>query len=104
VVQRSFTADALQPTFNPAFPIPIGASGPLRGARPFQRPPHTGFGAVSYNGEQYSVGFTVAFATRSDDSTFLAGRDFTEGNSLLLPNRNLDYGYAKLDLGEAINF
>ncbi len=104
VVQRSFTADALQPTFNPAFPIPIGASGPLRGARPFQRAPHTGFGSVSYNGEQYSVGFTAAFATRSDDSTFLAGRDFTEGNSLLLPNRNLDYGYAKLDLGGSYQF
>jgi iron complex outermembrane receptor protein/vitamin B12 transporter len=59
---------------------------------------------VSYNGEQYSVGFTVAFATRSDDSTFLAGRDFTEGNSLLLPNRNLDYGYAKLDLGGSYQF
>ena len=104
VVQRSFTADALQPSFNPAFPIPIGASGPLRGARPFERPPHTGFGAVSYNGEQYSVGFTAAFATRSDDSTLLAGRDFTQGNSLLLPNRNLDYGYAKLDLGGSYQF
>jgi iron complex outermembrane receptor protein/vitamin B12 transporter len=54
---------------------------------------------VSYNGEQYSVGFTAAFATRSDDSTFLAGRDLAGGNSLLLPNRNLDFGYTKLDLG-----
>lgn len=104
VVQRSFTADALQPSFNPAFPVPIGASGPLRGARPFQRPPHTGFARVSYNGEQFSVGFTAAFATRSDDSTFLAGRDFTEGNSLLLPNRNLDYGFSKLDLGGSYQF
>jgi vitamin B12 transporter len=99
VVQRSFTADALAPSFNPAFSVPIGASGPLRGARPFQRPPHTGFAGVTYSGEQYWVGFTASFATRSDDSTFLAGRDFTQGNSLLLPNRNLDYGYNKLDIG-----
>jgi vitamin B12 transporter len=99
VVQRSFTADALAPSFNPAFSLPIGASGPLRGARPFQRPPHTGFAGVTYSGEQYWVGFTASFATRSDDSTFLAGRDFAGGNSLLLPNRNLDYGYSKLDLG-----
>ncbi len=113
VVQHSFTADALTPTFNKGLPdgpepsfsnIPIGASGPLRGARPFNRPPHTGYAAVNYNGEQYSVGFTAAFATRSDDSTFLAGRDFVGGNSLLLPNRNLDYGYAKLDLGGSYQF
>ena len=79
--------------------MPIGAFDPLRGARPFNRPPHTGYAAVSYSGEQYSVGFTAAFATRSDDSTFLAGRDLAGGNSLLLPNRNLDFGYTKLDLG-----
>ena len=105
VVERSFTSDALQPSFNPSFPgVPIGASGPLRGARPFQRPPHTGFAAVSYNGQQYSVGFTAALASRSDDSTYLAGRDFTGGNSLLLPNRDLDFSYAKLDLGGSYQF
>jgi vitamin B12 transporter len=105
VVERSFTSDALQPTFNPAFPaVPIGAFSPLRGARPFNRPPHTGYAAVNYNGEQYSVGFTAAFAGRSDDSTFLAGRDLAGGNSLLLPNRNLDFGYAKLDLGGSYQF
>jgi vitamin B12 transporter len=108
VVQRSFTSDALQPSYNTGLPgepppsfstVPIGAFDPLRGARPFQRPPHTGFAAVSYSGEQYAVAFTGAFASRSDDSTFLGGRDLVEGNSLLLPNRNLDSGYAKLDLG-----
>jgi vitamin B12 transporter len=99
-VQRSFTSDALQPALNPSFPnVPIGAFTPLRGARPFQRPPHTGFAAASYNGRQFSVGFTAAVASRSDDSTFLAGRDLEGGNSLLLPNRNLDFGYTKLDLG-----
>jgi iron complex outermembrane receptor protein/vitamin B12 transporter len=108
VVERSFTADALEPSFNTGLPggpappfskVPIGAFDPLRGARPFHRPPHTGFAAVNYSGEQYSVGFTAAYASRSDDSTFLAGRDFAGGNSLLLPNRNLDFGYTKLDLG-----
>ena len=113
VVQRSFTSDALQPSFNTGLPgepappfstVPIGAFDPLRGARPFQRPPHTGFAAVSYSGEKYAVGFTAAFASRSDDSTFLGGRDLVEGNSLLLPNRNLDFSYAKLDLGGSYQF
>ncbi len=52
VVQRSFTSSALEPAFNTGLPgqpapsfsnVPIGAFDPLRGARPFQRPPHTGF-------------------------------------------------------------
>ncbi len=42
---------------------------------------------------------TAGFASRSDDSDFLGGYDANGGNSLLLPNRNLDFGYAKLDLG-----
>ena len=113
VVNRSFTSDALTPAFNTGLPggpapgfasVPIGAFTPLVGARPFQRPPHAGFAGVSYNGAQYAVGFTAAFATRSDDSTFLAGRDAAEGNSLLLPNRNLDFGYTKLDLGGSYQF
>ena len=113
MVQRSFTSDALQPSFNTGLPEDrrrpsrTCPSAPLIrcvGARPFQRPPHTGFAAVSYNGEQYSVGFTAAFASRSDDSTFLGGRDLVEGNSLLLPNRDLDFSYAKLDLGGSYQF
>jgi len=43
--------------------------------------------------------FSSAFASRSDDSTYLEGEDAFGSNSLLLPNRNLDYGYAKVDLG-----
>ena len=104
-VQRSFTSDALQPAFNPGVSsLPIGAFDPLRGARPFERPPHTGFAMASYSGEQYVVDFSAALASRSDDSTFLGGRDLAGGNSLLLPNRNLDYGYAKLDLGGSYRF
>ncbi len=108
VVQRSFTSDTLQPSFNtgppggpvPSFSkIPIGAFDPLRGARPFRRPPHTGFTTVSYNGTRWAAQLTGAFVSRSDDSTFLPGYDLWGGNSLLLPNRNLDHGYAKLDAG-----
>jgi vitamin B12 transporter len=107
VVQRSFTADALQPAFNTGLPgeapppfshVPIGAFQPLRGARPFYRPPHTGFAAARYSTGKFSTAFTAAIASRSDDSTFLGGRDTSGGNSLLLPNRNLDFSYSKLDL------
>jgi vitamin B12 transporter len=106
VVQRSFTSDSLSPSYNTGPPggpvppfshIPIGAFSPLRGARPFRRPPHTGFLSVNYNGTRWGAQFTGAFVSRSDDSTFLAGDDLGGGNSLLLPNRNLDHGYAKLD-------
>jgi vitamin B12 transporter len=41
----------------------------------------------------------MSFASRSDDSTYLSYEDQQGGNSLLLPNRNLNYGYAKIDLG-----
>jgi iron complex outermembrane receptor protein/vitamin B12 transporter len=102
VVQHSFTNDdqALLgpiPTFSNG--IPIGPYSPLHGARPFRRPPHTGFFTASYAGKKLTAVFTSAFASRSDDTTFLEGADFNGGNSLLLPNRNLDFGYAKLDLG-----
>jgi iron complex outermembrane receptor protein/vitamin B12 transporter len=102
VVQRSFTNDdeALLgpiPTFRDG--TPIGPYAPLEGARPFRRPPHTGFITASYAERKFSAIFTSAFASRSDDSTYLEYADANGGNSLLLPNRNLDYGYAKLDLG-----
>ena len=67
------------------------------GARPFRRPPNTGFFAVQYTGNQLTAAFKGALASRSDDSTFLDGFDPNFGNSLVLPNRNLDFGYAKLD-------
>jgi iron complex outermembrane receptor protein/vitamin B12 transporter len=38
-----------------------------------------------------------SLSSRSDDSTFLGGLDTTGGNTLLLPNRDLDYGFAKID-------
>ena len=102
VVQRSFDSDneALIGGYAPTFDgIPIGAISPLKGARPFRRPPHTGFFSASYTDGKFTALFNSAFAGRSDDSTFLEYEDINGGNSLLLPNRNLDHGYAKLDLG-----
>jgi vitamin B12 transporter len=101
VVQRSFTNDdeALLgpiPTFDG---VPVGPYSPLAGARPFRRPPHTGYFSATYSTGKITGIFNAAFASRSDDSTFLEGQDAEGGNSLLLPNRNLDFAYAKLDLG-----
>jgi vitamin B12 transporter len=101
VVQRSFTNDdqALLgpiPTFNG---IPVGPYAPLEGARPFRRAPHTGYFTVTYATNRLTGIFSSAFTSRSDDSTYLEGEDAFGGNSLLLPNRNLDHGYAKVDLG-----
>lgn len=100
VVQHSFTNEDVQllgpiPTVNG---IPVGPYSPLAGARPFRRPPHTGFISAAYTHQKIAMLFTSAFASRSDDSTYLEGSDANGGNSLLLPNRNLDYGYAKIDL------
>jgi vitamin B12 transporter len=103
VVLQSFSSDAYSNGVdggNPNLPgIPIGAEGPLVGARPFRRPPNSGFFAVQYTTTKFSAAFKGALASRSDDSTFLDGFDLNFGNSLVLPNRNLDYAYAKLDLG-----
>ena len=103
VVQHSFSSDnetaiGIQPTLFQGT-IPVGIYSPLKGARPFRRPPHTGFFTASYAGRKITGVFTSAFSSRSDDSTFLGYMDINQGNSLVLPNRNLDWGYAKLDLG-----
>ncbi|HMD21057.1 MAG TPA: TonB-dependent receptor [Alloacidobacterium sp.] len=107
VVQNSFSSDALSPTYNTesSFPdVPIGVYSPLKGARPFRRAPHTGFITATYTGKQWTVVGNAAFSSGSDDSTFLGYSDANFGNSLLLPNRNLDYGYAKLDIGAVYQF
>ena len=101
VVQRSFTNDDQTllgpiPTFDG---VPVGPYAPLEGARPFRRAPHTGYLTAAYTAKRFTGVFNSAFASRSDDSTYLEGEDAFGSNSLLLPNRNLDYGYAKVDLG-----
>ncbi len=103
LVLQSFSSDAAAaangtPIINPNLPgIPIGALSPLAGSRPFRRPPSTGYFNVQYTARSFSTGIRGALASRSDDSTFQLNNDRDGGNTLLLPNRNLDFGYAKLD-------
>jgi len=101
VVEQSFSSDAASngtSAQNPNLPgVPIGSTAPLVGQRPFRRPPQTGFFAAQYEGTKFSAALKGAFASRSDDSTFLSFSDVNGDNTLLLPNRNLAYGYAKLD-------
>jgi iron complex outermembrane receptor protein/vitamin B12 transporter len=106
VVQRSFSSDAIGPQENPLFPgVEIGISSPLIGARPFRRPPHVGFVGVTYTTPKWFAQVQGSFASRSDDSTFISSFSSLAGdNSLLLPNRNLDSAYAKIDLGASYQF
>jgi iron complex outermembrane receptor protein/vitamin B12 transporter len=98
VVERSFSSDALSPSFNPAFPTaPIGVYSPLRGARPFRRAPQTGYFGVYYSRSRWVLSLTGTLVGKRDDSDFLYDKD--GGNTLLLPNRNLDAGYQRLDAG-----
>jgi iron complex outermembrane receptor protein/vitamin B12 transporter len=104
-VVQSFASDAVKanqgtPTTNPNLPgIAIGALGPLVGARPFRRAPNTGYFDVQYTRKRFNLAFKGALASRSDDSTYLSGEDLNGKNTLLLPNRDLDFGYVKLDAG-----
>ncbi len=106
-VQRSFDsdnfndpADGYGPVYNTAFnfgAIPIGAYSPLVGARPFRVAPHSGYFALSYTRPKFYGSLTGTMVGRRDDSDFLTDSNF--GNSLLLPNRNLDGAYQRLELG-----
>jgi vitamin B12 transporter len=94
VVTKAFSASAVT---NPSFPgIPIGAFSPLVGQRPFRRPSQSGSVMVSVMRGPGQVTVSGYFAGRRDESTFLSDSSF--GNSLLLPNRDLDPAYQKLDL------
>ncbi len=98
LVEQSFSSDNAAHAINPNIPgIPIGALSPLVGNRPFRRPPHTGFFAVQYTGTRFSAALKGALSSSSDDSTFQLNNDLNRGNTLLLPNNNLDFGYTKLD-------
>jgi iron complex outermembrane receptor protein/vitamin B12 transporter len=96
-VQQSFSSESL-PSYNPSFPgVAIGAFSPLVGARPFRRAPHTGYFGLTYNQSKWYGSFTGTLVGRRDDSDFLTDANF--GNTLLLPNRNLDGAYQRLELG-----
>ena len=100
VVQRSFSSDNIYPSYNTAFSfsgIPIGAYSPLDGARPFRIAPHTGFFALNYTASRFHAALTGTLVSRRDDSDFLLDENY--GTSLLLPNRNLDGAYQRLELG-----
>lgn len=106
LVQHSFAstqcleAGTTSPCTNPDFPgIQIGDYAPLVGQRPFRRAPSTGFLTAIYTGNKWSAVLDSSFASRSDDSSYLGGADVNLGNTLLLPNHDLDYGYARVDLG-----
>jgi iron complex outermembrane receptor protein/vitamin B12 transporter len=97
VVQRSFSGDALSPSFNPLFPnIPIGVFSPLIGARPFRQAPHSGYFDISYHRSRWFVSVRGTLVGRRDDSDFLY--DQYGGNTMLLPNRNLDAAYQRIDV------
>ena len=82
---------------NVAFPgVIIGAFSPLVGERPFRRPVNSGMLFISYANGPAAVALSAYFAGRRDDSTFLTDDFF--GNSMLLPNQDLDPGYQKVDL------
>jgi iron complex outermembrane receptor protein/vitamin B12 transporter len=96
-VTKSLSGDALAPAINPLFPgIPIGAFSPLVGSRPFRRPTNSGSMLVAYTEGKAQIALSGCFSGKQDDSTFLTDQSF--GNSMLLPNKDLDAAYAKLDL------
>jgi iron complex outermembrane receptor protein/vitamin B12 transporter len=83
--------------FNPAFPtIPIGTYSPLVGERPFRRPANSGTLFVGYTTGPIDLALSGYFVGARDDSTFLSDGYF--GNSMLLPNQDLDPAYQKIDL------
>jgi len=104
VVQRSFSSDqGVGESFNPAFPdIPIGAFSPLVGARPFRVAPHSGYFGLNYSHSKFYSSLTGTLVGRRDDSDFLFDANF--GSTMLLPNRNLDGAYQRLDLSGGYQF
>ena len=99
VVQRSFSSDQEGGgTINPNIPgIPIGEFSPLVGARPFRVAPHSGYFGLNYAHSKFYSSLTGTLVSRRDDSDFLS-LDADFGQTMLLPNRNLDGSYQRLDL------
>lgn len=96
-VLRSYSSDALAPSYNPNIPnVPIGAYAPLAGARPFRRAPESGSLELFYAHAAWQFDLNSYLSSRRDDSTYLLDKDF--GNTLLLPNRNLSPGFALFNL------
>ena len=99
-VSDSFASSALQPAINPSIPgVRIGAFSSLVGQRPFRRPTHSGALMASYAQGAGQVTLSAYFSGKRDGSTFLSDAFF--GNSMLLPNKDLETAYQKVDLGGA---
>ncbi len=103
-IQRSFTSSAIclndDPNcYNPDIPgIAIGADSPLVGARPFRIAPHTGYFQAGYRHAKLFAALSGTMVSRRDDTDFLLDSDAEGGNTMLLPNRNLDAAYQNLNL------
>lgn len=99
-VTKSLSGGVLAPAVNPAFPnIEIGQYAPLVGARPFRRPANSGSFMAKYSQGPFQVVLAGYISGKQDDSTFLSDEFF--GYSMLLPNRDLDAGFQKIDLSAA---
>ena len=96
-IQHSFTGDAIGASSNPNFPnVPIGAFSPLIGARPF---PHRAAHGLFPDG--LSPCEALCHYQRNAGLSQRRQRllyDANYGPTLLLPNRNLDAAYQRLDL------
>jgi iron complex outermembrane receptor protein/vitamin B12 transporter len=86
-IQHSFTGDA----------IDIGVFSPLIGARTVRISPHSGYFQTGYRHAKLLAALSGTLVSRRDDSDFLE-YDANGGLSMLLPNRNLDGAYQKMDL------
>jgi vitamin B12 transporter len=96
-VTESLSSGALSPAINPSFPgIPIGAFSALVGGRPFRRPANAGSVTMSYTAGPAQAAVSAYFSGKRDDSTFVTDAFF--GNSMLLPNKDLDPAYQTVDL------
>lgn len=96
-IQRSFSSDAIGPSYNPDFPgVAIGIDGPLIGGRPFRLAPNSEYFEVGYQQKRLSGSIRGTLVSRRDDSDFLSS-DANGGLTLLLPNRDLDPAYQRID-------
>ena len=96
VVQHTIATPVFNTSFNFST-VAIGQYAPLQGARPFRIAPHTGYFGLTYTGSKFYASLTGTLVGKRDDSDFLSDAGF--GNSLLLPNRNLDGSYQRVELG-----
>jgi iron complex outermembrane receptor protein/vitamin B12 transporter len=89
--------------FNARITESLSSGALMLGQRPFRRPANTGSLLVSYAQGPAMMAVSGYFAGKANDSTFLGGDSFA-GNTLLLPNDDLNAGYAKMDVSGSYAF